>query len=66
MGLKYIIPKIMGDILTAMEESGLIRVPDPETMRKKNLREIRALAESMGIDQAGIDIRDICNSELRE
>lgn len=34
--------------------------------RNSTLRSIRALAESLGIDQAGIDIRDICNSELGE
>lgn len=37
-----------------------------ERERNKTLCSIRALAESLGIDQAGIDIRDICNSELGE
>lgn len=39
---------------------------EPESYRENILRDIRALAESLGIDQAGIDIRDICSAELGE
>lgn len=38
---------------------------DSET-REWKLRNIRAMAESMGVDQTGIDIADICSAELGE
>lgn len=37
-----------------------------KTKRETILQNIRALAQELGIDQVGIDIRDICNSELGE